>query len=203
MTKKTKCLKMAVAVLSVVLVMCLSVAGTLAYLQVKTGPVVNTFSPSNIGLTLTETERTYKMVPGVAMDKNPTVTVSGDVDAYVFVKIEEAGSVTVDGITYTLDDFLSYTIATGWEVLRGENDSNDSTNGNEIIVIYRVVAADADKTFSVLDGDKVTTNASVTKQMMDAYEDSSIKLTFTAYAVQKEGFDDAAKAWEQAQTPAN
>lgn len=196
--KKNKTLKVLVAALSVVLVVCLSVAGTLAYLQVKTSEVVNTFAPSNIDLKLEETTgSTYKMVPGVAMDKNPTVTVSGDVDAYVFVKIDEAGSVTVSGTEYTLDDFLTYAIAAGWTILEEKPDSN----GNETIVIYRDVAANAtEKTFSVLEGDKVTTNAGVTKQMMNAYTDGSIKLTFTAYAIQKAGFaDNLAGAWAEAQ----
>lgn len=196
--KKNKTLKVLVAALSVVLVVCLSVAGTLAYLQVKTSEVVNTFAPSNIDLKLEETTgSTYKMVPGVAMDKNPTVTVSGDVDAYVFVKIDEAGSVTVSGTEYTLDDFLTYAIAAGWTILEEKPDSN----GNETIVIYRDVAANAtEKTFSVLEGDKVTTNAGVTKQMMNAYTDGSIKLTFTAYAIQKAGFADVAAAWTAAQS---
>lgn len=210
MTKKTKCLKTTVAVLSVVLVMCLTVAGTLAWLFDETTPVVNTFSPSDIGLTLQETTGdTYKMVPGVDRDKNPTVTVSGDVDTYVFVKIVEAGSVTVvetvDGTevetTYTFDDFLTYAIADGWTVLEGTFDTNDSTNGNETVVIHRTVAADAtNKSFSVLAGDKVTTNTGVTKQMMNAYTDNSIKLTFTAYAIQKDGFENnVTGAWTAAQ----
>lgn len=205
--KKTKTLKTLVVVLSVILLMCLTVAGTLAYLQIKTNPVVNTFSPSDIGLTLTETTgSTYKMVPGVAMVKNPTVTVSGDVDAYVFVEIVENGTVTVsetvNGTTtsteYTFDDFLSYAIDSGWTVLEGTVDANDSTPGNETIVIYREVVANAtEQTFSVLADNKVTTNASVTKQMMNAYTDGSIKLTFTAYAIQKDGFATPADAWDE------
>lgn len=197
--KKNKTLKVLVAVLSVILVMSLTVAGTLAYLQVKTEPVVNTFAPSNIDLVLVETTNTYKMVPGVDIAKDPKVTVSGDVDAYVFVKIEEAGSVTVDNATYTLDDFLAYAIADGWTVHEGQDDTNDANNGNETVVIYREVTASAtSQTFSVLANDKVTTNDGVTKQMMNAYTDDSIKLTFTAYAIQKEGFATSAAAWDEA-----
>lgn len=200
--KRNKALKKLIAVLSVILVMCVSVAGTLTYLQVQKGPVVNTFAPSNIDLTLAETTGdTYKMVPGVDMSKDPKITVSGDVDAYVFVKIEEAGNVTVDGTEYALDDFLSYAIADGWTVHTGTVDTDDATNGNETVVIYREVkVADTTKSFSVLAGDKITTNTSVTKQMMDAYKDSSIKLTFTAYAIQKAGFEGKiADAWTAAQ----
>lgn len=200
--KRRSTLKKLIAVLSVILVMLVGVAGTLSYLQVQKGPVVNTFASSNIDLTLEETTgSTYKMVPGVAMDKNPTVTVSGDVDAYVFVKIDEAGSVTVSGTEYTLDDFLTYAIAAGWTVHTGTVDTNDSASGNETVVIYREVkVADTTKTFSVLADNKVSTNAGVTKQMMNAYTDGSIKLTFTAYAIQKAGFEGKiAEAWAAAQ----
>ena len=123
---KRKSLRVLAVMLSVVLTICLSVAGTLAYLQMKTESVENTFSPSNIGLTLTETTETYKMVPGVDIEKDPKVTVVGDVNAYVFVKIVEAGTVTVGETTYTFDDFLSYTIASGWTVLVGTDDTDDS-----------------------------------------------------------------------------
>ena len=200
--KRRSTLKKLITVLSVILVMLVGVAGTLSYLQVQKGPVVNTFAPSNNDLTLEETTgSTYKMVPGVAMDKNPTVTVSGDVDAYVFVKIDEAGSVTVSGTEYTLDDFLTYAIAAGWTVHTGTVDTNDSASGNETVVIYREVkVADTTKTFSVLAENKVSTNAGVTKQMMNAYTDGSIKLTFTAYAIQKAGFEGKiAEAWAAAQ----
>ena len=200
--KRRSTLKKLITVLSVILVMLVGVAGTLSYLQVQKGPVVNTFAPSNIDLTLEETTgSTYKMVPGVAMEKNPTVTVSGDVDAYVFVKIDEAGSVTVSGTEYTLDDFLTYAIAAGWTVHTGTVDTNDSASGNETVVIYREVkVSDTTKTFSVLAENKVSTNAGVTKQMMNAYTDGSIKLTFTAYAIQKAGFEGKiAEAWSAAQ----
>ena len=207
--KRRSSLKKLITVLSMILVMLISVAGTLSYLQVATQPVQNTFAPSNIGLKLEETERTYDMVPGVDMPKDPTVTVSGDVDAYVFVKIDEAGSVTVSGTEYTLDDFLTYAIAAGWTVHTGTVDTNDSASGNETVVIYREVkVADEAKTFSVLDGNKVTTNTGVTKQMMDALcnDDGTVKegvivptLTFTAYAIQKAGFEnDIAEAWDAA-----
>ena len=67
---KKKTLKALVAVLSVVLIVCLSVAGTLAYLKVTTAPVTNTFAPSNIDLKLEETTSDYKMIPGKDITKD-------------------------------------------------------------------------------------------------------------------------------------
>ena len=208
MTKKTKCLKMMVAVLSVVLVMCLSVAGTLAYLQMMTKPVVNTFSPSNINLKLDETTgNTYKMVPGVVIPKDPMVTVTADIDCYVFVQVKESTN---------FDDYMTYAIANGWKLYNSDSTTID-TVANDTYILYReVTAAEAQngKSFYVLAGDAqnlngiVTIKNEVTKTQMDALyntdgtvkTDSQPTLAFTAYAIQKEGFADAAAAWTQAQT---
>lgn len=195
--------KLITAIIALSLVLSCMVGVTVAWLYVKTDDVVNTFTPSDITLKLAETTgNSYPMVPGVDIAKDPKVTVKADFAAYVFVKIVENGTVTVTennvSTTYTFDDFLSYALADGWTVLEGTHDTNDSNSGNETVVIYRTqAAATAEVTYSVLAGDKVTTNTSVTKQMMNAYTDGSIKLTFTAYAIQQTGFADAEAAWEE------
>ena len=75
--------------LAVVLVLCCAVGGTLAWLTQKTDAVVNTFTVGDINITLTETEREYKMVPGNTIDKDPTVTVQAGSEAcWLFVKVE-------------------------------------------------------------------------------------------------------------------
>ena len=189
---KKKTLKALVAVLSVVLIVCLSVAGTLAYLKVTTAPVTNTFAPSNIDLTLTETPNTYKMVPGVDIPKDPKVTVTADIDSYVFVKVEESAN---------FDTYMTYAIAGDWIAL-------DETNHPG--VYYREVSADVAKdgeAFYVLAGNKVTVPNTVTKTDMDKlYSNGTVitaaqpKLTFTAYAIQKAGFENnLAGAWAAAQ----
>lgn len=185
--KKNKALKALVAVLSVILVMCLTVAGTLAYLQMKTESVVNTFSPSNIDLTLTETDKAYKMVPGVDIDKDPKVTVTADIPCYVFLKVEKSAN---------FDTYMTYQLAEGWNEL-------PDIDG----VFYREVTADGGE-FGVLAGNKVTVPNTVTKTEMNAlYNDDGTvkdeaelpKLTFTAYAIQKNGFEDnLLGAWNEA-----
>lgn len=209
--KKNKTLKTLVAALSMVLVICLTVAGTLAYLKAETTPVINTFSPSNIDLTLAETTGdTYKMVPGTDISKDPKVTVTADIDCYVFVKVEESAN---------FDTYMTYTIS-GWTPVP-----------NETNVYYREVSASADEdndgkknveAFYVLDGEGeaelkngyVTVKPDVTKDMMkDFYEGDGItvksnanlpKLTFTAYAIQQAGFEnDPVGAWAAAQGQQN
>ena len=64
-------------------------------------------------------------------------------------------------------------------------------------VYYRdVPAAAADTSFDVLAGNQVTVNTGVTKTQLNALtENTQPKLTFTAYAVQKDNVADAAAAW--------
>lgn len=208
--KRRSTLKKLITVLSVILVMLVGVAGTLSYLQVQKGPVVNTFAPSNIDLTLEETNvdgdsataNTYKMVPGVEIDKDPKVTVKADIDCYVFVKVDESAN---------FDTYMTYAIASGWKLYDSGATTID-TVANDNYVLYReVTAAEAANgvSFDVLAGNTVTVPNTVTKGDMDELynNDGTVKadaelpkLTFTAYAIQKAGFaDNLAGAWAEAQ----
>ena len=58
--------------LSAALIVCATVAGTLAWLTDTTDPVVNTFTVGDINITLTECENLdLKMVPGQPIRKDP------------------------------------------------------------------------------------------------------------------------------------
>lgn len=176
-------------ILAVVLIVGISVGGTLAWLTDTTGPVTNTFTVGDINITLAETTKDYKMVPGNTIAKDPKVTVLKDSEAcWLFVKIEESTN---------LDDFITYAVADGWTALAGESG-----------VYYREVAAsDGDQVFSVLKDNQVTVNSTVTKDMMNKFDtdnDGTLSaaekaalptLTFTAYAVQKDNVTSAADAW--------
>ena len=64
--------------LSAALIVCATVAGTLAWLTDTTDPVVNTFTVGDINITLTESKNLdLKMVPGRTITKDPKVTVKG------------------------------------------------------------------------------------------------------------------------------
>ena len=179
MNKVTKIL---IIVLSAVLLVAGSVAGTLAWLTAQTGPITNTFTIGQIGLTLDETTgESYKIVPGVDIPKDPIVTVAADSEpCWVFVKVEE---------TNWNKDILRYEIAEGWTRLDGEED-----------VYYRQVATPASaQPFPVLADDKVTVPNTVTKEMLSAITAvNEPKLTFTAYAIQLAGFEDKVDdAWKE------
>lgn len=185
--------------LSLVLVMMMvAVGGTIAWLTADTDPVTNTFTTSNIDITLTETEgelneetdeREFQMVPGITLPKDPVVGVTAESEAcWLFVKIDEVAA-TTDGTTAykTFDDFISYAVATGWTQGKGLDSEGKGVPTN---VWYRKVnASDAKKgvTYSVLENDQVKVLTTVDKEMMDALEADGAtlpKLTFTAYASQ-------------------
>ena len=174
--------KILVACLCVALAV-LTIAGTtLAYLTSKTDAVVNTFTVGNIDITLAETKSDFKMVPGCPIEKDPVVTVRANSEAcWLFVKVEKSTN---------LDNFITYTIDSGWTALTGVDG-----------VYYREVSAvAADTDYAVLKDNRVTVKDTVTKPMMDAITkgtDTNPTLTFTAYAIQKAGFTTVADAWAE------
>lgn len=185
-------MKKFISVVAVALVLCCVVGGTLAWLQDKTDPVVNTFTYGDINIDLKETTSDYKMVPGGTIAKDPTATVkAGSEDCYLFVKIEKSANYS----TYLND----YAVAGGWTQLT-------EADGTPVAGVYyrEVAASTADQAFYVLGGTTdcpngcVTVKGEVTKTQMEALkaEDASLPtLTFTAYAVQKENVATAAAAW--------
>lgn len=175
-------------VLAAMLLVAVSVGGTIAWLTATTDPVTNTFTPTNIDIELEETTGVeYEMVPGNGITKDPFVTVKANSEAlWLFVKIEKSAN---------YDNYLTHTVADGWTALAGVDG-----------VYYRAVAeATAEQVFPVLAGDKVTVNSGVTKAQMNALTEATYpKLTFTAYAIQQASFANAAAAWAELNpTPAD
>lgn len=173
MKKKSLALVLALALMVVG-----AVGGTLAWLTAKSDVVTNTFTTSNITVKLEETEgedvdggKEFKMIPGCTIKKDPKATVvTGSEKCYLFVKLDKSTN---------FGDFLTYTMAKGWQEL-------DGVNG----VYYRVVDGTEnqfDTPYSVLENDQVTVNGNVTKEQMndmDAGKIAKPTLTITAYASQ-------------------
>lgn len=174
--------------LSAALIVCATVAGTLAWLTDTTDPVVNTFTVGDINIELKETTgETYKMVPGIELVKDPTVTVKAGSEAcWLFVKVEKSGN---------FDSFMTFEMADGWTLHK--------TEGNTEVYYREVAATTADTDISVLKDNKVTVRDTVTKTMLEGVKnaedgtpnENAPTLTFTAYAVQKDGINDATTAW--------
>lgn len=182
-------------VVALMLVVCVaSIGGTIAWLTDKTEAVTNTFSPSNIMIDLKEdypTNGIANMIPGGVIAKNPTATISNDVDAYLFVKIDE--STDPD-----LDNYIDWEIADGWKLLELVSGAPDATGDRDVYVYYREVSKGANQEFGILDGNKVSVLPSVTKTDMAAIANNKPTLSFTAYAIQKESGNGATFTAEEA-----
>mgnify|MGYP006981395515 CR=1 FL=1 len=190
--KKGVSTKVFLSLLALVLVVGCAVGGTIAWLTATTEPVVNTFTYGKIKIELTETTGAeYKIIPGVNISKDPKVTVNGGSEAcWLFVKVEEANWPT---FTVGENRKVSYAIETGWT----QGDGTDIPAN----VYYRFVSAsDDNQDFYVLAGDTTYPNGVVTvSEELTKAEVNGITtqptLTFTAYAVQKDGIDTVADAW--------
>ena len=200
--RKLRNRRIALTVCLMLVVMVASIGGTVAWLTAKTDPVVNTFTYGDINIDLYEhnyvastnllgTEKVkkvedYKIIPGVNLPKDPTVEVKADSEAcWLFVKVEAENwptFVEADGTTKK----IAYNVATGWTALTGQDG-----------VYYREVGAvTEDTTFKVLAGDRVTVSENLTKDDLKTITTTNQpKLTFTAYAVQKDGITSVTDAW--------
>ena len=176
--------KKLMTVLALVLVVAMSVAGTIAFLTDTTDPITNTFTVGKVDITLTETFNTdtngdqkndawkAQLIPGTTYTKDPVVTVTADSeDCWLFVKFEEK-----NGAATYLNYTSNLTAANGWT--QGD-DENIPSN-----VWYRAVAKDAAvKSFHLLLNDTVAIDSdAVTNENMNTA--ANAQLVYTAYACQ-------------------
>ena len=169
MSKNTRTRIILTAVAALLLVT-MAVGGTMAWLVDNSEPVTNEFEISKVGVELDETEATYKMIPGHTIAKDPNVKLTeNSEDSFVFVKVTESAN---------FDDYMTYGLADGWEVLEGYDKEADE------YIVYRTMKA-ADPAVSILADNKVTVKDGVTNAMMDTAQTNVPTLTFVAYAVQQ------------------
>lgn len=165
--------------LALVLTIGCAVGGTLAWLISKTDPVVNTFTYGDINIGLEEeTKGPYTITPGKVITKDPKVTVEANSEAcWLFVKVEKEN----------WNDKVTYEIANDWT-------QGDGTKIPANVYYCEVDAADDAQEFPVLKGNEVTVSDILTKDEIKGIT-TKPTLTFTAYAVQKDGNPTAADAW--------
>lgn len=209
MTRKTqkKLRKLLTLVSCAVLLVCVTIAGTVAYLQHTTDVVENTFTVgANVVIDLDEApvgddgkkitgdrvkKNDYTLVPGYTYDKDPTVRVkTGTGDCYVFVKVVNP---------FTAIEAAENTIAAqmtkyGWHqlVVNGQNVENVFYYGTaEKATIQNNEEGTVDKELVVFE--TFTTNNNLTHDDLTFYNKKQIEVT--AYAIQADGFADHAAAW--------
>lgn len=175
--RRRNTLKPMLIAMAVVLLLGCVTGGTLAWLTSTTPAVTNTFTTSDIDITLTESNAvnnaaSFKMIPGWTITKDPKVTVVKDSeDCWLFVKVEKSTN---------FGSFMDYEMADGWEQLT-DKDGNNIDN----VFCRKVTASTADQAFEVLKGNQVTVKSDVTKANMNALTTATYPtLTVTAYASQ-------------------
>lgn len=213
--KKAK--KIVALLLCAVLLIGASVAGTLAYLTQQTKTVQNAFTVGKVSLgedtdkdglidngldeakvneygeilnnsdavwkegdTLAArvTTNTYKLIPNHTYVKDPTIHVAaGSEPCYLFVKVENG----ISAIEATGNTIAAQMTAKGWVALSGANNIyyKDTTVST---------TEDQGTNVTVFDGFTIAANA-------DVSDYASAKIEVTAYAVQADGFNTAAAAW--------
>lgn len=201
-----KARKILVSLAALALVAAISIGGTIAYLT-SAEKVTNTFTVGHVQITLDEKKvdvdgkeiansnrvhgNQYKLMPGHEYTKDPTVHfAAGSEASYIFVKVEngisgiEAATDTTNQNGYkTIADQI---VANNWEALTGETGvyfKKVAANTTNAAIDYQVFA-----NFKLAD-DADTTN--------ETENYAAKNITVTAYAIQADGFDTAAAAWNE------
>ena len=204
--------KKLMTVLALVLVIAMSVAGTYAYLT-SADEVVNTFTVGNVaikldeakvdanGVAVTPAERvktnSYKLLPGHTYAKDPTVTVlKGSESSYVkmivtFTKAAELDAIFAPNGADMTSIFKGYD-STKWELKKVTEDTGKDTRTYEFWYKAPVAAPDGDVPLDAL-FDSITVPGNITNTQLATIKGMTI--TVNAYAIQADGFADAADAW--------
>lgn len=197
--KKSKVLALT---LCAALLVATTVLGTMAYLTSQAS-VTNTFTVGQVVITMDEakvetdgtpiagadrvTANVYHLIPGKSYTKDPTIHVDAkSEDCYLFVKVENGiaayEAATVSGAYTSIAEQVA---ANGWTALTSGGNvfyKEYDKDAQPVVRDYPVFAefkVDGNAN-NVLGWDTIATNA---------------KITVTGYAVQAEGFADAATAW--------
>lgn len=197
-----KARKILVSLAALALVAAISIGGTLAYLTSK-ATVTNTFTVGSVNITLDEAEVTtagvpvtgadrrdnnsYKLMPGHEYTKDPTVHIAADSeDSYIFVKVEN-GLEKFESSNTGYDKIADQITANGWTAL-------PSVAG----VYYKeYTTQNTVKDEPVFGNFKIADNA---QSITDWGNAADAKIIVTAYAIQKDGMNDAADAWSKLTT---
>lgn len=195
--------KLTVILLVLTLLLGGAIGGTLAYLTTQATAVKNTFTVGNVGtLTLSNDvpDGGHIIIPGYTITMNPTVSYTGNnIPAYVFVKVDVTGDDGATGWdldtatnTYTTtDDFMSWSVdAANWTWV----------TGNVFVYKDKLAANVGLSNVAVVTNNTITVSPDVTESNIGELKTLADTVQFTAWAIQADGFADAASAWTAAGT---
>lgn len=210
--KNSKLRKVLLLACSAVLLVCLSVGATLAYLT-STDKVVNTFTVGNVQIKLDEAKanadgslvanadrvkaNSYKLLPGHPYNKDPMVTVlKGSESCYVkmtvtFTKAAELDTIFAPTGADMTSIFKGYD-STNWIYKGNTKDTENNTRTYEFWYKEAVAAPNGDVALDAL-FDQIVVPGFITNDQLKTIEGMTI--TVNAYAIQADGFDTADLAW--------
>lgn len=209
MKTKTKALGLMMAA---VLLVTATIFGTMAYLT-STDEVVNTFTVGSVAIQLDEAKantdgtlvegadrvdaNSYKLLPGHTYAKDPMVTVlSGSENSYIRMTVTVSKAAELDAIfdpqkANLLSIFNGYD-STNWTYQGETDDTTNNTRTYEFWYKDTVSALEEDVALDAL-FDSITVPGEINNDQLKTIEGMTI--TVNAYAIQADGFNDAAAAW--------
>ena len=177
--------------LAALLLVTLTIGGTMAWLVDTTTEVKNTFTTAKVDIILdeTQTDRNFEMIPGTVYPKEPYVTVvDGSESCWVFVEVVASeGLENVDWSVDT-DNWIELTVT-------------DAPHSGK--VYYYKDRLNAGDTKYILDGGEkgqVTIKTDPTNQNMPT---SNPTITFYAYACQAANVNEPLTAWNNCKSAPN
>ena len=209
---KTRSKALLLTLCAVVLVVA-TVFGTMAYLT-STDKVTNTFTVGSVKIKLDEAKANtdgtlvegadrvkaneYKLLPGHTYNKDPMVTViKGSEPSYVKMTVTFSNAKELDDIFApdgaNLTSIFNGYDAGNWIAKGNTKDATSNTRTYEFWYKETVGAPDADVALDAL-FESITVPGEITNEQLATIEGMTI--TVNAYAIQADGFDDAAAAWE-------
>lgn len=190
--KNTK--KILVLALAALLLVAVSIGGTIAYLTAQSAEVANTFTPTGIAISLTETKgNSFKLIPGETYDKDPVVAVADttNVDIWLYVKIVDESAASYlsvyDCTLYDVDSEGNKTAANDWT-------QGDGTKIPSNVYYREVKDTDPVQSWKLIEGDTITVSTELGGDNL-AMPTTNAKLTYKAFAVQSANVT-AEKGWE-------
>lgn len=207
--------KIMLLALCMVALIAVSVLGTMAYLT-STKTVTNTFTVGKVAIKLDETNvnpdgsavtgeaggrkeegNAYKLLPGHTYTKDPMVTViKGSEKSYIKMTVEIDKSSELDAI-FSPDGAKLMEIFIGYDATNWEYKGNTVKNNTRTYEFWYKEAVDAStatenvKLDPLFDSIKVPDN--IDGDQLATINGMNIKVN--AYAIQADGFTDAADAW--------
>lgn len=196
--------KALILVLCAALLVGASIMGTLAFLQMQTETVTNTFTVGQVKITMDEAKvdeygvkdgavrnnvtnaaltHIYKLIPGREYVKDPVVYVTANSEAcWLFVKVENGIAAYEDAANKIADQLA----ANGWREL--------TTTPGVYYISVDAATAKVGEDYKVFES--FTIKDELTNAELAAIPSGTV-IKVTAYAIQADGFDTAADAWTE------